>query len=85
MQKLQNDNKPPDLKEDFNKQNEKRAFRHVNDNSKIDKEDNLEKDSDIKKEFNKYLHLRDSQRKEKASDRSTNRGTNKDTGMSRDI
>ncbi len=83
MQKPQNDNKPPDLKEDFKK--EKRPYRFVNDNRRVEKSETQKKDSDMKKEFNKNRFVPNRQEKGEKGNRFTNRGTNKDTDIGRDI
>ncbi len=60
-------------------------YRFVNDNRRVEKSETQKKDSDIKKEFNKNRFVPNRQEKGEKGNRFTNRGTNKDSGMGRDI
>lgn len=81
VKKQQEKERPDNLKKGPEiKKEEKRAFRYINDNRRIEKNENQEKDSDIKKDFNKPRYLPDRPKKETGRGRFTNRDTGKDTG-----
>ncbi|MCP4371783.1 MAG: hypothetical protein GY797_27245, partial [Deltaproteobacteria bacterium] len=81
-QEPQNDNNPPpDLKKNFDKEKEDRTYRYTNDNRQTEKDDSQEHDSDMKKDFNKSRFIPDRQEQEKGHGRFTNRDTGKDTGI----
>ena len=58
-----------------------RAYRYINDNRQVEMNNNQEKNSAVKEGFNKSQYLPNNHENEK----DTSRGTNKDTGMDREL
>lgn len=90
-QEPQNDNIPPKTKENFTRsatghgEKEDKEFKFVNDNFAKETKDQ-KKDTEIKEEFNFVKdNFAKNKEEEKKSDRFTDRGTNKGSGMGRDI
>ncbi len=93
-QQPQNDNAPPEVKENFtrkatgNREKEDQGFNFVNDNYFRDAKDQ-KKDTGIKEEFNfvndDFFGKAKNKEKGKKSGHSTDKGTNKDSGMGRGL